>query len=339
MQTQSVRVQNLPRQMIGVDMNNGTIVRRSGKYGARITFGGRQLWIATFDEQDQAQGAIDRTLRSPYPTVTIDELAERWVTRPDIEPDTNAHNRQMIARFVERYGPRPASSVIRLEAVYWAHEHFSSARYVKALFQYGVKLGICEDNPFMGLSVTKKKKTKTPPTQAQVDKAADAALVVHTGHTALLVNELIQVASQTGLRLHELAGLEPHQLDSAAGSMRIHLIGKHDTYRVVPAPDEIAHILQRRSASRLLFACEGKKLTRQKIHRLMKPVREASGLEDMNWHLLRHHYATTLADRGVLDRDAAVVMFGHTNPRLLHDVYAHPDRAKAVQRVADNLAA
>jgi site-specific recombinase XerD len=320
-------------------MTNGTIVRRSGKYGARITFGDRQLWIATFEQQDQAQAAIDRTLRSPYPTVTINELVERWVTRPDIEPHTNAHNRQMTARFAARYGPRPAASVIRLEAVFWAHDQFSSARYVKALFQYGVKLGICEDNPFTGLAVTRKKKTKMPPTQEQVTNAASTALVVHTGATALLVHDLIHTASQTGLRLHELVGLEPHQLDSSADSMRIHLIGKHDTYRVVPAPPEVAHVLQRRSVNRLLFSHEGKKLTRQKLHRLMKPVREAAGLEDMNWHLLRHHYATTLADRGVLDRDAAVVMFGHTNPRLLHDVYAHPDRAKAVQRVADNLAA
>jgi site-specific recombinase XerD len=222
--------------------------------------------------------------------------------------------------------------------VQWTRDNFGVARFAKALFAFGLSIGVVEDNPFAGLTVSKKSAVKMCPTPQQVREAANAALVVHAGATGVLVHDMVLASSQTGLRLNELSGLRSEHVEITPTGMTLHVIGKGGRYRQVPVPPQVAHIVQRRMVSRLIFGRAGDQLTRQAIHRLMKPVREKTGLLDMNWHLLRHHYATQLANNGVLDRDAALVMFGHTNPRLLHDVYSHPDRAVAVSRVADQLA-
>jgi integrase len=314
----------------------GTIIPRGNKSGAKITINGKQLWIGTFDDRDLASAALARTNRSPHPTLTVADLVDQWTNRPDVEHETNRQNGYKIKRFVERYGSRPAASFLRIEAVRWLSIHFTSARYAKAMFEYAVELEVCEDNPFAGLKVAKKSAPKIPPTPADVQRAAQAALEVHDGHEALLAHDLLLVSSQTGLRLHELAGLTPQNLISGP-SPRLSIIGKGKKLRTVPVPQSIVGILQRRSTNRVLFARAGKVMSRQDVHRLMKPVREAAGLEGMNFHLLRHHYATELANRGVQDRDAAFAMWGHGNTRLLKEVYAHPDREAATRRIEEVL--
>lgn len=316
---------------------SGTIITRGKSHSAKLTIAGTQLWLGTFAEHDHAQASIDRTVLSPHPTTTFEDLAASWLSRPDVESETHGHNEDMIGPFLRRHGSRPAASLIRLEAVQWTHENFGQARYLKALCQHGVEVGVLPDNPFAGLKVTKKAKAKIPPTEAQLEEAFRAAEAVHDGQRATLVKDLIRTAQGTGLRLNELAELGPDSVRRVEDRIRLLIRGKGQVDRVVPVPKPVAEILARRMDGEILFTDRGRKLTRQSIHRLMKPVREKAGLPDMNWHVLRHAYATDMVNRGVQDRDLAIALWGHHDTRLLHEVYSHPDKEAALQRVEDVL--
>ncbi len=313
-------------------MSAGTIITRNGRHSAKLTIAGTQLWLGTFAEHDHAQASIDRTILSPHPTMTFIELAASWCKRPEAKDDTHEHNEDMVGPFLRRHGNRPAASFIRLEAVEWTQDNFAQARYLKALCQYGVEIGVLPDNPFDGLKVTAKKKPKLPPSEEQIKRAKRAAQSVYADHRAQLVCDLIETAQGTGLRLTELAELEPESVRRVEDRMRLLIIGKGDKDRVVPVPRSVQSIIDRRMDGKFLFEHNGK-LDRKKLHRLMKPVREKAGLPEMNWHLLRHKFATDMVNRGVADRDVAVALWGHHDTRLLSDVYSHPDKELALQRV------
>jgi site-specific recombinase XerD len=314
-------------------MMSGTITKRGNSYGAKLTIAGTQLWIGTFAEHDHARAAIDRTVLSPHPTLTLDDLAEFWGKRPGVKSGTHEHNLQMIGPFLKRHGSRPAASFIRLEAVKWTQDNFPSARFLKALFGYGLEIGVLPDNPFDGLRVTKKKKAKVAPSDEQIAAALTAAETVYADDRAEFVKDLIQTARGTGLRLTELAELSPESVYRVEGRMRLLVVGKGDVDRVVPVPRSVVPIIERRMDGKLLFEYRGRQLTRQRLHKLMAPVREEAGLPDMNWHLLRYKFASDAVDAGVQDRDLALSLWGHHDTRLLVDVYSHPNREAALRRM------
>lgn len=316
---------------------SGTIIQRNGRHSAKLTIAGTQLWLGTFKEHDHAQASIDRTVLSPHPTMTFNDLADSWCKRPEAKDGTHVHNRQMVEPFLRRHGNRPAASLIRLEAVAHTQANFGQARYLKALCQYGVELGVLPDNPFAGLKVTAKKKPKFPPTAEEIGRAKEAAQSVYADERAQLVVDLIETAQGTGLRLTELASLTPANVHRIEDRLRLLIVGKGDKDRVVAVPRSVASIIEQRMDGESLFAYRGRKLTRQTVHRLMKPVREKAGLEDMNWHLLRHKFATDMVNRGVQDRDLAIGMWGHHDTRLLAEVYSHPDREAAIRRIEEVL--
>jgi integrase/recombinase XerC len=134
-----------------------------------------------------------------------------------------------------------------------------------------------------------------------------------------------------GLRLSEVAGLRPQDVDAARGTVRV--LGKGNKTRIVPvgqvATDAVKHYLRWRRGhgsvddSRPLFRNRrGGPLTARSVARIVKKyARSVAGAESVSPHALRHSFATHLLDRGA-DLLAVKEMLGHESVRTTQ-IYTH----------------
>lgn len=134
-----------------------------------------------------------------------------------------------------------------------------------------------------------------------------------------------------GLRLSEVAGLRPADIDFEQGTVRV--LGKGRKTRIVPVGKTAAMAVRfyadwRKSQSRLepdspLFRNhQGGPLTTRSIARIVKRhARSVMGAENTSPHALRHSFATHLLDRGA-DLLAVREMLGHESVRTTQ-IYTH----------------
>jgi integrase/recombinase XerD len=156
---------------------------------------------------------------------------------------------------------------------------------------------------------------------------------------------LLEILYGAGLRVSEAVDLRVQDLDLEVGYVRT--IGKGDKERVVPlgtkAVDATMAYLQRGrpflgspgtlKPPQLLLNSQGRKLTRQGVHLVVKKYARAAGLDDgISAHTLRHSFATHLLEGGA-DLRAVQEMLGHADISTTQ-VYTHVSRAH-LHRVYD----
>lgn len=134
-----------------------------------------------------------------------------------------------------------------------------------------------------------------------------------------------------GLRLSEVAGVKPSDLDYDAGTVRV--LGKGRKTRIVPVGRTAVQAVRFYAEWRLtqdtfeehapLFRnSQGGPLTTRSIARLVKRhARSVMGAENASPHALRHSFATHLLDRGA-DLLAVKEMLGHESVRTTQ-IYTH----------------
>jgi integrase/recombinase XerD len=156
---------------------------------------------------------------------------------------------------------------------------------------------------------------------------------------------LLEMLYSAGLRVSEVVGLEPTNLDLDANCVRV--VGKGSRERVVPLGSHArqrldAYLAQdrpvlvrhaRRPRSEIFLSQRGRPLTRQTVWKLLKHYLRRAGLDArVSPHSLRHAFATHLLDGGA-DLRAVQAMLGHADIATTQ-IYTHvaPRRLREVHR-------
>jgi len=186
------------------------------------------------------------------------------------------------------------------------------------------------DNPCAGLRAPKS--PKTLPQALSPDEAA--RLVELPGDTPETIRDkaMFELFYSSGLRLAELVGLDPAQLDMGAGEVRV--TGKGSKTRIVPLGTFAIAALQAWLAVRdqlakpdeaaLFVGARGSRITPRVVQLRMKQWGIKQGItSNVHPHLLRHSFAThVLQSSG--DLRAVQEMLGHASISTTQ-VYTHLD--------------
>ena len=90
----------------------------------------------------------------------------------------------------------------------------------------------------------------------------------------------------------------------------------------------------RKNKDELLFGCENGYLTERRFATIHEHWVEATGLEDVTAHMLRHSFATYLFEAGVSVKDVQEII-GHSQYSTTMDIYTHitkEHREEALQK-------
>ena len=148
---------------------------------------------------------------------------------------------------------------------------------------------------------------------------------------------MLEVLYATGLRVSELVGLRPEQLNLNQGVLRV--VGKGDKERLVPlgdfAVDWLARYLERgrteilgaKPSSALFPTVRGRAMTRQAFWHLIKRYAVTAGVKrHISPHTLRHAFATHLLDHGA-DLRVVQMLLGHRDISTTQ-IYTHVARER-----------
>jgi integrase/recombinase XerD len=142
---------------------------------------------------------------------------------------------------------------------------------------------------------------------------------------------MLEVLYATGLRVSELVGLDPGNLNLDLGFLTI--FGKGDKERAVPLGKTAVEWTRKylmvrvrltgqgKAAGPLFVADNGKPLTRQAFWKIVVSYGEKAGIGHITPHLLRHSFATHLLENGA-DLRSVQMMLGHSDISTTQ-IYTH----------------
>jgi integrase len=255
-------------------------------------------------------------------------------------PETLAHTLGMVRGFQVAFERTELAEVSRLDARRWCAEHPSSARYVRLLFAEAVRAGLVTENPFERPgSAPKPLREVKPPSPSELDRICSEA--------SPCSRLFIRVAAGTGLRLSEIAALEPRDVQQVP-LFRVRVRnGKGGKQRVVGAFGDAREILLDRCsmvvAGRLLRTPTGREWTRHSVGEAWRKAARAAGYPG-SFHKTRHYFASWALSAGVSEVDLAIQL-GHTdregraNTDLIRRVYGRPDPERCLERLDERLGA
>jgi integrase/recombinase XerD len=265
---------------------------------------------------------------------------ERRLARNSV--DSYARDLALLADFAERRGSSPAAlsrtdlEVLVRELMADGRSPRSVARAVacyRGFFRFLVAEGRASASPADELRPPKAWKALPRYLSAQdVDRLLGAPDVA----TAAGIRDraLIELLYATGLRVSELVGLRPADVNLEASYLTC--TGKGSKQRVVPIGDEAAFwvrryvresraaLLGRRKSARLFVSARGggAGLTRVGFWKILRTYARQAGLRaPISPHVLRHSFATHLLERGA-DLRAIQTMLGHADLSTTQ-IYTH----------------
>jgi integrase/recombinase XerD len=142
---------------------------------------------------------------------------------------------------------------------------------------------------------------------------------------------MLEVLYATGLRVSEIVGLNPGNLNLELGFLTI--FGKGDKERAVPLGKTALEwtrkyllirarlVAQGKAAVPLFVADNGKAITRQAFWKIVVTYGEKAGIGHITPHLLRHSFATHLLENGA-DLRSVQMMLGHSDISTTQ-IYTH----------------
>jgi integrase/recombinase XerD len=277
-------------------------------------------------------------------------LVERFLDSLWAESGLSDHTLAAYRADLSAFGRHLAPDRIALEAVTEADifAYLSAAtrrstrtavRRLSALrrfYRYLVRERIIETDPTLRVSGPRTgRRLPTALTEEDVELLLAAPNV--TVPMGLRDRTMLEVLYATGLRVSELVGLRMHELNAAAGVVRV--IGKGNKERLVPLGEEALvwlnrylaearGVLNRGATSDILFPTQrGGAMTRQAFWYLIKRyARRAQISAPLSPHTLRHAFATHLLNHGA-DLRVVQMLLGHSDISTTQ-VYTHVARER-----------
>jgi integrase/recombinase XerC len=215
---------------------------------------------------------------------------------------------------------------------------------LKTFFKFHLRTGLIEASP-MATIVSPKLSKRLP---QFIDKRDTETLFSHVefgqdwnGKTERLIMELLY---HTGMRLAELIGIKEAQVDGYGSAIKV--LGKGSKERIIPMntallkeikdyTDEKAAKLPEADRVFLLVKDNGKKLYPKYVYNVVKKyLSQVTTIEKKSPHILRHTFATHLANNGA-DLNAIKELLGHSSLAATQ-IYTHNsiDKLKDVYKKA-----
>lgn len=218
---------------------------------------------------------------------------------------------------------------------------------LKSFFKYLHRKGALERNPAINVATPRLEK-RLP--QFLDEQAVTALMQQPDVSTATGARDaaILELFYSTGVRLSELIGLRPSEVDFHNGTIKV--TGKGSKQRVIPFGRPAATALKRYLAVRpeleakgsgkigdtsLFLTVRGKRMSPKGVNVLVnKYIAAVSEIRKKSPHVLRHTFATHLLNRGA-DLRAVSELLGHESLSTTQ-IYTHVsiDRLKAVYRQA-----
>jgi integrase/recombinase XerC len=194
---------------------------------------------------------------------------------------------------------------------------------LRSFFKFLIKKGLVEFNPVEGILTPRREKNL--PVHLSVDAVFRLLDSIETDSLKAARNRAIfETLYSCGIRVSELVGLNVHDVDAAAGTLKV--LGKGGKERLVPvgrkALDSIHAYCQLLTSRRgvgtesngaLFLNLQGQRLTSRSVARILKKIAAACGiLTPVSPHTLRHTFATHMLDAGA-DLRSVQELLGHQN--------------------------
>ncbi len=220
---------------------------------------------------------------------------------------------------------------------------------VRSFFRHLVRTGLLRANPAVGIR-TPRRPRSLPKFLSEDEVSSLLSASSGDGFADVRDRAILETLYGGGLRVSELAGLRPGDIDIAGAVARVR--GKGGKERLVPVGPAAARALEvyadhrrrrlrrarRESRSALFLNCRGTGLSVRSVRRVIEKRFADAGLDRRRAtpHVLRHSFATHLLDRGADLRSvqellghaslAATQIYTHVTSRRLKESYdsAHP---------------
>ncbi len=201
---------------------------------------------------------------------------------------------------------------------------------VKSFFRFHQRKGTLDSNPAITLKVMKT--GKRLPSFLKEDQTRELMAAEESptwkGRTEKLLMEILYNA---GIRVSELVNLKEKHIDTHQSALKV--LGKGNKERIVPLKQELLKIIiDYRNSKKMVFEdydteyllvnSNGKKLNTQYAYRAVRHLLgELPTASKKHPHLLRHTFATQLANNGA-DLNAIKELLGHSSLAATQ-VYTH----------------
>lgn len=331
------------------------IIKRKTGYGVRVYRDGKQHWVGTCDTLREARAVEAEhqlSRRIGKGTLTVEQWTKRWLREyPRPARSTQQTYKGALGKFLSLHGQDKLNEIDRSTAVSTSHEIGSHARRVVcAMYNDAVDAGIVDHNPFINIRMpqSRGRKDLTPPTREEIYSLAETAREVlpTMGET---IATLIIVGAFTGLRPGELCALNWAEVDVAGQNITVrHTLDafgdlkppKNNKVRKVILPAEAVEALDRLprwlDRPQVFSAPMGSRLRKGSLQYYWRQLRAASQVK-ITPHVLRHFCATYLlengAKMGLQDYEVALQLGHQDGGKLIRELYAHPSKDKALDRV------
>lgn len=232
---------------------------------------------------------------------------------------TPSHIQALVATLNLTYAPRTVSVTYS---------------YVSSVFKDAVRNRRIARTPCEGIKLPKIEKTRVEPLSTKTVFAIADAMPDH-------LRALVIVAAGTGLRQGELFGLTvdrvnflkrtitvDRQLVGIPGSTDFGPTKTASSNREVPLPSSVALLLSQRMKEQritdglLFLGGRGAPLTRSGFGEVWRRATVKAKVPDVNFHELRHHYASVLIESGASVKTVQANL-GHKSAEETLNTYAH----------------
>jgi integrase/recombinase XerC len=282
---------------------------------------------------------------------SVNSEAQIWIERflshlaheRRFSPHTISNYRRDLEKLTEFCRHRAIADWSNLDAdtlrafVAWRHRRGLSPRSIqrqlsaiRSFLDYLVREGELANNPALYLSAPKA--DKRLPATLDVDRMVRLVGIAGEGAEAVRDRAIMELFYSSGLRLAELVGLDPDDIDFSDAIVEV--TGKGKKTRIVPVGRHALEALQdwlkvraelaRLGESALFVSRRGTRISRRTVQARLARWARAQGIDTRVYpHLFRHSFASHLLESGG-DLRAVQELLGHASITTTQ-IYTHLD--------------
>lgn len=322
------------------------IVKRKTKagkvrYGVRIHRGGDEYdWLGTYDKYSDAKAVdseahVTKTRGRPL-VPTCDEYAQAYLETYRARSKTSSADaaEAALSGLIRDFARVPLNEITPFEAERWARQNGWRVPQVKAMFSQAVRQRIIDFSPFANATRPRSRGRKDLDilSPEDLDELARAAERVHPGPHGQMMRAIVIFLAYTTMRPGEALALEWRDIDFQR--MRVHVrrrsykgefdLPKSNKPREIVLPPRARDaLLALPRDDRLVFRGKRGQLIQQPTFSNYWALVEVAFGRQLDPYELRHFGAHHLYVRMNLPARVVAVQMGHSNPRLVEDLYGH----------------
>lgn len=297
-------------------------------------------------------------MRLAEPQMTLNELIDRWLVYKQqyVKITTISTYRAYAKRMLRpEFGMLPVSRINNeIVAAYIAELSSENSGYAKKtvhltanvfkqVLNYGRSFGVTADPALCAIHLRAGGRYMAD----TLTKGEQEKLLVALGECERPADIGILLSLRTGLRIGEVCGLQWGDIDFAGGYMTVRrtvmrinneenrsevYIGEpksENSMRCVPLPKDLLCFLRARRQVDNFYVVRGGLKPQEPctIEQHFKVVLRRAGVRDINYHALRHTFATRCIDKG-FDAKSVSMILGHADVSTTLNIYVHPSMEK-----------